>query len=256
MSCFRYCCPCYFKDDYDEVDKDKPPEKPYDLEAASREVVLPEFEKVPLDKVFEFKQPAVPMQIHPQISEHTVIAQQPMVEHGSACFSQVSHSESVSTISSETQAVVPLLHFSLYYDIQRRTLTVHLMKGTNLPAKDRHGTSDPFVIIFLLPNKEQIFQTKVHQKELNPDFNEVFEFSGLLPAEIRRQSLVFRILDKDTLSSSDDIGSVILPLEEADLYGVKVSAKISEIPATVLQVSGPALSGCIPNNACLCVHML
>ena len=180
-------------------------------------VVMPEFDKVPLERVFEFKQPRAPMPVHPQIAP-PVVATQPRMHK----------SESQSTVSSTTEDRFPMITFTLYYDVQRRTLTVHLIDAVNLPAMDRRGTSDPFVILFLLPNKEEIFESKVHRRTLDPVFDEVFEFSGLLPNEIRRQSLVLRVLDKDTIGSSDYIGGVVLPLEEADLYGVRVTRKINQ----------------------------
>ena len=198
-------------------------------------VVMPEFEKVPLERVFEFKQPRAPMPVHPQIAGPSAITTQP----------RLTQSEPQSSASPVDEPQYPILTFSLYYDLQRRTLTVHLILANNLPAKDRRGTSDPFVILFLLPNKEEIFESKVHKRTLNPVFDQVFEFSGLLPNEIRRQSLVFRVLDKDTIGSSDYIGSVVLPLEEADLYGVKVSVRIDEDPSAV-QV-------CVFVCVCVCV---
>lgn len=203
------CCDCCD----DEKDDSTKYEK---VDEVNIDVVLPQFEKVPLDKVFEFKQPRVPMPVHPQIFGYTAITEQPTA------------SGSSDTSSITTPSDNPQLHFSLYYDIQRRTLTVHLMEATNLPGKDRRGASDPFVILFLLPNKEEIFESKVQKKTHNPVFNEVFEFSGLLPNEIRRQTLVLRMLDKDSSSSSNDIGTVVLHLEEADLYGVRVSVDLSE----------------------------
>ena len=182
---------------------------------AEIDVVLPQYEKVPLDKVFEFKQPPAPLPLHPQISPASVIKQQPQP------------SGPLPPDAAQPTDQPAMIHFSLYYDIQRRTLTVHLLEGTNLPAKDRRGTSDPFVILFLLPHKEEIFESKVHKRTLNPVFNEVFEFSGLIPSEIRQQTLILRVLDKD-FSSSEDMGTIIQPLEDADLYGVRVSCKLSQ----------------------------
>ena len=210
------CCDNLFdkknKQDYEKVDE------------VDIDIVLPQYEKIPLDKVFEFKQPRVPMPVHPQISGYSAITEQPKAtgggeEKGDTC----STSSSSSKLSDE-----PQLHFSLYYDIQRRTLTIHLIEATNLVNKDRRSSFDPFVILFLLPNKEEIFESKIQKKTLNPVFNEVFEFTGLLPNEIRRQTLVLRLIDKDSNSSSNDIGTVVLHLEEADLYGVRVSANLNE----------------------------
>lgn len=41
---------------------------------------------------------------------------------------------------------------------------------------DLGGTSDPYVKLFLLPDKMQKYQTRVEKKSLNPVFNESFIF--------------------------------------------------------------------------------
>lgn len=51
-----------------------------------------------------------------------------------------------------------------------------MIKAEELPALDMGGTSDPYVKVFLLPDKKKKFETKVHRKTLNPEFNETFVF--------------------------------------------------------------------------------
>ena len=46
----------------------------------------------------------------------------------------------------------------------------------DLAAMDIGGTSDPYVKIYLLPEKKKKQETKVHRKTLNPVFNETFKF--------------------------------------------------------------------------------
>jgi len=41
---------------------------------------------------------------------------------------------------------------------------------------DMSGTSDPYVKVYILPDKKKKFETKVHRKTLNPVFNETFVF--------------------------------------------------------------------------------
>lgn len=41
---------------------------------------------------------------------------------------------------------------------------------------DMSGTSDPYVKVYLMPEKKKKFETKVHRKTLNPVFNETFIF--------------------------------------------------------------------------------
>lgn len=55
-------------------------------------------------------------------------------------------------------------------------LTVSVLSAEELPAMDLGGTSDPYVKLFLMPDKKKKFQTKVQRKSLNPVFNESFVF--------------------------------------------------------------------------------
>lgn len=41
---------------------------------------------------------------------------------------------------------------------------------------DSGGTSDPYVKVYVLPDKKKKFDTKVQKKNLNPVFNESFVF--------------------------------------------------------------------------------
>ena len=112
----------------------------------------------------------------------------------------------------------PEIEFSLYYDIQCRTLTVHLQCAWNLPRKGKKGTPNPIVLLYLLPNREDIFHSKMIENASNPMFNQSFEFKGLLPDEVRRQTLVFRIFSQS--SKGDLLGGLGLSLAEADLFGM------------------------------------
>lgn len=74
------------------------------------------------------------------------------------------------------------IQFSIGYSFQNTTLTVKVLRGQELPAKDFSGTSDPFVKIYLLPDKKHKLETKVKRKNLNPHWNETFLFEGLCPS--------------------------------------------------------------------------
>ncbi|KAF7259772.1 hypothetical protein EG68_02740, partial [Paragonimus skrjabini miyazakii] len=88
------------------------------------------------------------------------------------------------------------LHFSLDYDFQKGELTVGVLEAVDLPAMDMCGTSDPYVKLYLLPNKKRKFETKVHRKILNPVFNETFVFK--IPyAEVASKTLVLMVYDFD-----------------------------------------------------------
>lgn len=51
-----------------------------------------------------------------------------------------------------------------------------VIQAEELPALDMGGTSDPYVKVYLLPDKKKKYETKVHRKTLNPEFNETFVF--------------------------------------------------------------------------------
>lgn len=55
-------------------------------------------------------------------------------------------------------------------------LIVGILQAQDLAAMDMGGTSDPYVKIFLLPDKKKKYETKVQRKNLCPVFNETFIF--------------------------------------------------------------------------------
>lgn len=64
----------------------------------------------------------------------------------------------------------------LEYDFNSNSLAVTVIQAEELPALDMGGTSDPYVKVYLLPDKKKKFETKVHRKTLSPVFNETFTF--------------------------------------------------------------------------------
>lgn len=51
-----------------------------------------------------------------------------------------------------------------------------ILQAADLLSMDSGGTSDPYVRVYVLPDKKKKFDTKVHKKTLNPVFNETFTF--------------------------------------------------------------------------------
>ncbi|XP_068132728.1 synaptotagmin-1 isoform X2 [Hyperolius riggenbachi] len=107
------------------------------------------------------------------------------------------------------------LQYSLDYDFQNNQLMVGIIQAAELPALDMGGTSDPYVKLFLLPDKKKKFETKVHRKTLNPVFNEQFTFK--VPyAELGGKTLVMTVYDFDRFSKHDIIGEVKIPMSSVD----------------------------------------
>ncbi|XP_050392105.1 synaptotagmin-9 [Patella vulgata] len=115
---------------------------------------------------------------------------------------------SIDSLRSEHTPCGKLL-FSLTYSQEEGNLYVDIHRAENLPAKDFSGTSDPYVKVYLLPDRKTKFQTKVHRKTLNPEFEETFVFN--LPYEsLPTRTLQFNVYDFDRFSRHDIIGAVIV----------------------------------------------
>nr|XP_023690723.1 synaptotagmin-6 [Paramormyrops kingsleyae] len=110
------------------------------------------------------------------------------------------------------------INFSLRYDYENEALLVNILKAFDLPAKDLCGSSDPYVKIYLLPDRKQKYQTRVHRKTLNPTFDESFQFP--VPyEELSSRKLHLTVFDFDRFSRHDMIGEVIVDnlFEASDL---------------------------------------
>ncbi|XP_051974388.1 synaptotagmin-10-like isoform X3 [Xyrauchen texanus] len=101
------------------------------------------------------------------------------------------------------------LSFALSYDYEEQALVVRILKALDLPAKDFTGTSDPYVKIYLLPERKKKFQTRVHRKTLNPTFDEMFCFP-VEYSELCNRKLHFSVYDFDRFTSHDMIGEVVV----------------------------------------------
>ena len=230
MSWCPACCDCcrYERGDhehkgrYDGVEYQKLCSGPQKEDSAGAhdqiDVVLPRYENVPLTKIFEFQQLQRPA-VHPQMffsaeTKPAPITQQPSFTGLDSGF--------------VIQDDEPRIQFSLYYDMQRYCLTIHLISATSLTDRNKKRKTElsPYVLVFLIPSREQIFESKLKRDTNNPIFKETFEFTGLPPDEVRRQTLILRVLNK--ARSAFDIGIVTLPLENVDLYGVNMNVKLAK----------------------------
>ena len=218
-----------------------------------QDIVLPEFHKVPLDKVFQFAQPQVPVSIHPQIRKISLIKEQPtaffpvrvgtisrrpsLLEESSFCYSPLSAS---SPKSFDFGVSYPKINFSILYDMQTSSLIVHLVSAENLPISDKKGSVETFVMLYLLPHREDIFRSKsmasTSLQNQNPIFDESFSFGNIPYNEVSDRTLVLRVLSQNNV-----LGNVILPLHKTELHGVQVSAVLNEDTDTEQASNTPTL---------------
>ncbi|RPD52671.1 C2-domain-containing protein [Lentinus tigrinus ALCF2SS1-6] len=92
-------------------------------------------------------------------------------------------------------------------------LRVQVLSGTNLLAKDRNGSSDPFVVVSLLGTKHQ---TPVSKRTVNPTYNPkdpTFDFLIYLSLADKLGVVELVVWDKDMLKK-DYLGEAWIPKED------------------------------------------
>ena len=118
------------------------------------------------------------------------------------------------------------------YDFDNSQLKICIKEAFDLPAMDLCGTSDPYVKVYLLPDKKKKYETKVHRKTLNPQFDE--EFSCTVPyKEIGSKTLGLVVHDFDRFGKHELIGKIEVPLNSIDLGKMYESTKSLIVPNKV-----------------------
>ncbi|XP_074066708.1 synaptotagmin-like protein 5 [Macrotis lagotis] len=103
-------------------------------------------------------------------------------------------------------------------------LEVLIKEAKNLTAVKSGGTSDTFVKGYLLPDttKATKHKTPVIKKNINPQWNHTFLFSGLDPQDIKNVCLELTVWDKEALSSNIFLGGVRLNSGSGMSHGKEV----------------------------------
>ncbi|XP_065164196.1 extended synaptotagmin-2 isoform X3 [Atheta coriaria] len=112
------------------------------------------------------------------------------------------------------------IQMTLRYSVQRQRLIVVVHKVANIPLKDPSSIPDPYVKLYLLPerSKESKRKTNVIKDNCNPIFDETFEYL-ISQAELASLQLEVTICTQKQLfySSSNVLGQVIVDLSEHSL---------------------------------------
>lgn len=91
-----------------------------------------------------------------------------------------------------------------------------------MPAKDPNtGSSDPYVKLQLLPDKQHKVKTRVLRKTRNPVYDEDFTFYGISFNQLPSITLHFVILSFDRYSRDDIIGEVFCALSNVDIAQIE-----------------------------------
>ncbi|CAK9825487.1 SYT4 [Anthophora retusa] len=124
------------------------------------------------------------------------------------------------------------LLFKLRYVSEQNALVVTVVSCKGLPTREQNATSDPFVKLKLLPDKQHQVKTRVLRNTRDPVYNEDFTFFGISKDQLQKISLHFIVLSFDRYSRDDIIGeltcalSSVSDLENADNQEISLCRKI------------------------------
>ncbi|KAJ4964296.1 hypothetical protein NE237_024235 [Protea cynaroides] len=99
------------------------------------------------------------------------------------------------------------------------TLHVKVLRAMNLKKKDILGASDPYVKLKLTGDKLQSKKTTVKHKNLNPEWNEEFNF---IVKDPESQVLELHVYDWEQVGKHDKMGMNVILLKDLPPYEPKV----------------------------------
>ncbi|XP_034682882.1 synaptotagmin-5-like isoform X2 [Vitis riparia] len=152
----------------------------------------------------------------------------PMVEEfpcfGAVCYS-LREKETIldaieDSITWPVRKIVPIIPGD-YSDLELKpvgTLEVKLVQARDLTNKDLIGKSDPYAVLFVRPIRDRMKTSKTINNELNPIWNEHFEF---IVEDASTQHLTVRIFDDEGVQASELIGCAQVRLKDLEPGKVK-----------------------------------
>ncbi|XP_061350729.1 synaptotagmin-5-like isoform X1 [Gastrolobium bilobum] len=124
------------------------------------------------------------------------------------------------SITWPVRKVVPILPGD-YSDLELKPegiLEVKLVQAKELTNKDIIGKSDPYAVVYIRPLRERTKKSKTINNDLNPIWNEHFEF---IVEDVSTQHLYVKVYDAEGLGSSELIGCADVRLSELQPGKVK-----------------------------------
>ncbi|TYK31449.1 synaptotagmin-4-like [Cucumis melo var. makuwa] len=124
------------------------------------------------------------------------------------------------TITWPVRQIVPILAGD-YSDLEVKpvgTLEVKLVQAKELTNKDIIGKSDPYAVLFVRPLKERMKTSKTINNQLNPIWNEHFDF---IVEDASTQHLTIRVFDDEGVQASELIGCAQVALKDLEPGKVK-----------------------------------
>ncbi|XP_014607577.1 PREDICTED: synaptotagmin-5 [Polistes canadensis] len=113
---------------------------------------------------------------------------------------------SSSSSTSSTDEFRGELEIGLIHDASTGILSVRLIEARNLRARELSGTADPYAKIRLLPDRSNVWQTRIHKRTLNPVFDEDFVFEVNPESSLCDRTLEVLLYDFDAFSRHRGLG--------------------------------------------------
>lgn len=124
------------------------------------------------------------------------------------------------SITWPVRQIIPILPGD-YSDLELKpvgTLDVKLIQAKGLTNKDIVGKSDPYAVLFIRPLRNRMKKSKTIDNQLNPIWNEHFEF---IVEDASTQYLTVRVFDDEGLQPSEFIGCAQVALKDLEPGKVK-----------------------------------
>ncbi|KAF8009049.1 hypothetical protein BT93_J0131 [Corymbia citriodora subsp. variegata] len=124
------------------------------------------------------------------------------------------------TLTWPVRKIVPILPGD-YSDLELKplgTLEVKLVQAKDLANKDLIGKSDPFAVLFVRPLRSRMRTSKTINNQLNPVWNEHFDF---IVEDVSTQRLTVRVFDDEGVQAAEPMGCAQVPLNKLEPGKVK-----------------------------------
>ncbi|OMO90767.1 C2 calcium-dependent membrane targeting [Corchorus olitorius] len=124
------------------------------------------------------------------------------------------------SITWPVRKIIPILPGD-YSDLELKpvgTLEVKLVQAKELTNKDIVGKSDPFAVLFVRPLRDRMKTSKTINNQLNPIWNENFEF---IIEDSSTQHLTVKVYDDEGVSAAELIGCAQVALKDLEPGKVK-----------------------------------
>ncbi|XP_026454630.1 synaptotagmin-5-like isoform X2 [Papaver somniferum] len=124
------------------------------------------------------------------------------------------------SITWPVRKIIPIIPGD-YSDLELKpvgTLEVKLVQAKELTNKDIIGKSDPYAVVYIRPLADRMKKSKTINNQLNPIWNEHFEF---IVEDASTQHLIVKIFDDEGVQASELIGCAQVLLKDLEPGKVK-----------------------------------